>query len=584
MKRLCLGLFAAVAAWGSTPATLEWHTWSDDVFKEAKSENRFVLLDLEAIWCHWCHVMDTTTYKDPQTIELLKSKYIVVKVDQDSRPDLATRYEDYGWPATIVFDSSGQEIVKRQGYIPPQEMVSMLKAIIKDPTPGPSVVPEEPVQFADSPFLSAEARKKLQDRYNAAYDWKYGSWGTVQKFLDWDGTEYAMDLARKGDAQAEKMARQTLDAQLNLLDPAWGGVYQYSTDGDWKHAHFEKIMQFQAEDLRIYSIGYAQFHEQRYLHAAQAIRGFLKTFLTSPDGAFYTSMDADLVEGKHSANYFALSDAGRRKQGVPKVDKHIYSRENGWAISGMAALYQATGDEAVLADAKRAAEYIIANRSIEGGGFRHGDKDAAGPYLNDTLAMTRAFLALYASTGDREWLKRAQDSMHYIEANFRNTAGAGYIASRASTVGGFSARPERDENVALARTANLLFQYTGDEGYQKVSQEAMKYVVTPKIMRENSALPTLLAELELTASPVHLTIVGHKDDTAAQALFHTALQFPSGYKRIEWWDTREGRLPNPDVQYPELSKAAAFVCTQKSCSSPIFQADQLLAKAEKLSR
>jgi uncharacterized protein YyaL (SSP411 family) len=463
-------------------------------------------------------------------------------------------------------------------------MVSMLRAIIADPTPGPSVAPEEPVKFASSPYLTVEARKKLQDRYRAAYDWKNGSWGTVQKFLDWDGAEYAMGLARKGDAEAEKMARQTLDAQLNLLDPAWGGVYQYSTDGDWKHPHFEKIMQFQAENMRIYALSYEQFHQPQYLHAAQAIRGFLKTFMTSPDGAFYTSMDADLVEGKHSAGYFALSDAARRRQGVPRVDKHIYARENGWVIAALAALYQATGDETSLEAANRAAQYIIANRALPGGGFRHDTADAAGPYLGDTLAMTRAFLSLYASTGGREWLTRAEGGMHFIAANFRNTAGAGYIASRASTVAGFEARPERDENVGVARTANLLYYYSGDDQFQKVSQEAMRYVVTPKIASENSALPTLLAELELTAPPVHLTVVGHKDDAGAQALFHTALQYPSGYKRIEWWDTREGPLPNADVQYPELSRAAAFVCTQKSCSSPIFQADQLLAKADKLSR
>ena len=72
-------------------------------------------------------------------IKLLESRYITVKADQDSRPDLSNRYEDYGWPATVVFDAEGHEIVKRQGYLAPDEMASMLQAIIDDPTPGPSV-------------------------------------------------------------------------------------------------------------------------------------------------------------------------------------------------------------------------------------------------------------------------------------------------------------------------------------------------------------------------------------------------------------------------------------------------------------
>jgi len=191
--------------------------------------------------------------------------------------------------------------------------------------------------------------------------------------------EYAMRLARQGDTQAEKMALQTLTAQLNLIDPVWGGVYQYSTDGDWKHPHFEKIMQFQAENLRIYALAWQQWHKPEYLQAALAIRRYLQTFLTSPEGAFYTSQDADLIDGQHSATYFKLNDAARRRLGVPRVDRHIYARENGWAIAALAVLSQATGDADCLADAERAARWVIEHRALDGGGFRHDEKDPAGP-------------------------------------------------------------------------------------------------------------------------------------------------------------------------------------------------------------
>ncbi len=111
----------------SSPSKLNWLPWSDEVFTQAKREHRFVLLDLEAVWCHWCHVMDVTTYRDPKVVALLHSKYLTVRVDQDSRPDLSDRYEDYGWPATVVFDGAGHEIVKRQGYLTPDEMAGMLQ-------------------------------------------------------------------------------------------------------------------------------------------------------------------------------------------------------------------------------------------------------------------------------------------------------------------------------------------------------------------------------------------------------------------------------------------------------------------------
>src|SRR5579864_1917017 len=552
---------------------INWQPWSDAIFDQAKRENKFVLLDLEAVWCHWCHVMDETTYKTPEVIALIGSKYIPVRVDQDSRPDLSNRYEDYGWPATIVFASGGGEIVKRQGYIEPKQMIGMLKAIIADPTPGPSVRAEPEVKFSENALMPAELRKELEDRYFGQYDSKHGSWGFDQKFLDWGSTEYAMARARGGDQKSEAMAKQSLNAQFALIDPAWGGVYQYSTGGVWTEPHFEKIMNFQAGNLRIYALAYDEWHDPAYLKAAKDVQRFLKTFLTSPEGAFYTSQNADVIDGKHSAEYFKLDDAGRRKQGIPRVDKHIYSRENGWAIDAVAMLYGATGDREYLDEAVKAAQWIIENRALEGGGFRHDTKDAAGPYLADTLNMTRAFLTLYEVTGDRTWLARAEAGAKFISGTFA-AEGGGYLTSKA----------QRDENILVARLTNLLSRYAGNDAYHAMSERAMRYVSAPMIAKYMPTGATLLADQEYSSDPIHITVVGHKDDPAAQALFNAAAAYPSGYLRLEWWDTREGRLPNPDVQYPELKNAAAFICTGNTCSAPISKPEMVRTRADKLTR
>jgi uncharacterized protein YyaL (SSP411 family) len=562
---------------------LQWQPWSDAAFAQAKREHRFVLLDLEAVWCHWCHVMDANTYSDAAVIKILQSHYVTVKADQDSRPDLSNRYEDYGWPATVVFDGDGHEIVKRQGYLAPDEMLSMLQAIIDDPSPGPSIQPEPKLEIPANALLTASLRQELQKNFLNGYDSKYGSWGTDQKFLDWDSVEYAMVLARRDhDAQAEHMAKQTLAEQLHLLDPGWGGVYQYSTDGDWNSPHFEKIMQMQAENLRIYSLAYAWWSDPAYLHAAQEIRRYLKTFLTSSGGAFYTSQDADLIEGKHSAEYFALDNAQRRKLGIPRVDRHMYARENGWAINGLVAFYSASGDASALDDAVRATRWVLANRAPAGGGFRHGARDAAGPYLGDTIAMERAFLALYGATGDREWLARAEGAMKFINNNFKELQGAGFVTSKGPTDRAYAPRPQRDENVGIVRAANLLFHYTGNDAYEEIARQAMRYVAAPPVVYRLPAASALLADRELSSPPLHLTIVGSKSDAAARELFRAALTYPSDYKRLEWWDPSEGRLPNPDVQYPQLKAAAAFVCTNRTCSPPIFKAEELHAKVDKL--
>jgi uncharacterized protein len=556
--------------------SIEWHPWSEEVFERAKRENRFVLLDLGAVWCHWCHVMEEITYRDPEVVRLIKSRYIAVQVDQDSRPDLSNRYEDYGWPATIVFNADGGEIVKRQGYIPPRPMASMLQAIIDDPTPGPSVVPEEQITLAASASLPAERVQELQGILRDAYDPKNLGWGTIHKFLDWNIVEFCMNATPGGESDDfERMARETLGAQRHLIDPVWGGVYQYSTDGDWMHPHYEKLLQFQAENLRIYAIASARWNDPEYLKNALQVRRYIRDFLTSPEGVFYTSQDADLVPGEHSEEYFALDDSARRAKGIPRVDTHVYARENGWVIQALASLYGVTSEKEHLEDAVHAANWIIARRSLPSGGFSHDEKDTAGPYLGDTLSMGAAFLALYAATADASWLDRAIAAAQFINASFKSDLGF----STSTSSGRLQATQQFDENVTLARFANLLNHYTGDAQYREMAEHAMRYVAAPGVAERRGFQVggILLANRELSSAPLHVTVVGPKSDPAARSLFLAALKQSASYKRVEWLDESEGPLRNTDVEYPRIGKSAAFLCTDRSCSAPIFSPERLTA-------
>jgi uncharacterized protein YyaL (SSP411 family) len=568
------GIWLQCVAAAQAKETIEWQPWSEAVFERAKKDNKFVLLDLGAVWCHWCHVMEEITYRDPEVVRLVRSRYVAVRVDQDSRPDLSNRYEDYGWPATIVFDSDGSEIVKRQGYIPPRPMASMLQAIIDDPTPGPSVLPDEQIVPASTASLAVEVISAIRTRLVDTYDQKNFGWGTVHKFLDWNVVEYCISTSAGGkDSDFERMAKETLSAQRNLFDPIWGGVYQYSTDGDWKHPHYEKLLQFQAENLRIYSAAYARWGDPEYLKDAKQIHTYIKTFLTSPEGVFYTSQDADLVPGEHSEGYFALDDAARRVEGIPRIDKHVYSRENGWTIQAVATLYAVTDEKEYLDDAVRAANWIIARRSLLDGGFSHDEKDVAGPYLGDTLTMGNAFLALYAVTADRSWLDRALSAAKFINAHFKSDSGFS-TSVPSSTV---RPAPQVDENVALVRFANLLNHYSGNVSCREIAEHAMRHLAAP-VVTDRSGLQAagiLLADRELSLPPLHITVVGSKTDPAARALFLAAVKQPATYKRVEWLDESEGPLPNADVEYPRIAKAAAFLCTERSCSAPIFTPEKL---------
>ena len=553
---------------------LHWVPWSDAVFAQARQQHKFVLLDLEAVWCHWCHVMDDVTYKDPAVIRLLNAKYILIKVDQDARPDISNRYQDYGWPATVVFNANAGEIVKRQGYIPPRPMASMLQAIIDDPSPGPSIEKDSPISYAATSAFSAQTITQLNKNYDAQYDVAAGGWGFSHKYLDADSVEYALRLAAQGNALYQKRSQETLHNALKLLDPAWGGAYQYSVSGNWNEPHFEKLILIQAHFLREYSLAYAQSHLPEDLNAIQSVHGYVHNFLTDPaSGAFYVSQDADLTDGEENESYFHMDDKGRRAKGMPRVDKHIYARENGWTIAALCQVYATTGNATALAQADRAATWIIANRGLAGFGFRHDEHDTAGPYLGDSLAMGQAMLALYAVTGERRWLDAAEQTRTFIAAHFAPAGRGGFLTAVATTQ-----KPDRDENIALARFANLLAHYSGNAADHATAEQAMRFLATKQIALRPLSAGVLLAQNEFTSEPLHVTILGTHSDAQAIALHRTALAALSSYESLEWRDPTDKNPVPTDVTYPPLTHAAAFLCTATACSSPMTKPEELQAK------
>jgi len=570
---------------------VQWSGWSDEVFQRAKKEGKLVLLDLEAVWCHWCHVMDEKTYADPSVAKLMEKHILAIKVDQDSRPDLSNKYEKYGWPATIIFNADGKELAKRSGYMDSQEFKALVKKLVANPDkPEPEAV-SEPITYSSSNVLTPEQRRDLVFKHVDGYDADYGGWGIGgHKFLDWNSLEYSLQLAKGGDKEALERVRKTLDAHHKLLDPVFGGVYQYSTNGDWDHPHFEKIMETQAECLRLYSVAGMVLQDQKYIDSAKSIEAYLRNFMLSPEGAFYTSQDADLKPGEHSAEYFSLNDKERREKGIPRIDKHIYARENGWAINAIAYLYMATGNPEYLKEAEKATEWIIANRSLAGGGFRHDEKDNGGPFLGDTLSMGRAFLSLYQATGDAKWLKMAGEAGDFMAAHFENHPGAdakttdgkkapsaGFLTAEAKSSTIAAPEPLLEENQSICRFANLLHQYTGEARYKQMAESAMRYLSTPEIVAKRRILVagTLIADHELSHSPAHITVVGKKSDPKAKELYSAAVRLPIIYRRIDWLDKSEGTVPNLDVEFPDLGKPAAFLCAGNRCSSPAYQPDDL---------
>ncbi|MFT5209249.1 MAG: hypothetical protein ACI9CE_000971 [Flavobacterium sp.] len=579
---LILLSFGSLSFGSASQDLIKWQIWSEAAFNKAKKENKLVLLNLEAVWCHWCHVMDQETYSNPEVAQLINQHFIPIKVDHDAQPDLANQYRDYGWPATIFLNADGTDLVKRAGYIQPASFAKLLLAIVADPTPERSARPKILDAFALEPTLDPAIYQELVQRHQALFDSVLGGLKSNQKTLDRDHVEFALMRARLGDAFEANVAMKTIEASFALIDPEWGGIYQYSTYGDWHHPHFEKIMTSQAGFMRIYALAYQQFNKEVYLEQSNAIVAYLDEFLRSPTGAFYTSQDADLTQGEKATTYFALSNKARRALGIPRIDTNIYARENGLAIEALTALYEASNDPSHLVRATAAASEMLRSHQLQSGGFKHNAADKTAQYLGDTLHMGAAFLQLHKVTADRHWLALAENCGDYIRQNFKADT-AGYLSGLTRPGLPVQALPNIEENIKTTRFLNLLAHYTGEKAFREAAEHGMRYLATADIAFariEDSGI--LIAAQELANPPPHFTIVSKKGATESESLFQIGRSQAGWNKRLEWWDIREGPLRNPDVTYPAFDKAAGYACVNRLCSTPTFTDTRYQALVDKI--
>ncbi len=568
------------------PPQIVWHAWSDELFAEAKRRKRHILLDLNARWCHWCHFMEQRTYMAADVRKLVAEGYLAVRVDQDANPDLASRYGDWGWPATIIFDPEGQEVAKLQGFQRPSLMATILYTVRHHPDRVPKLKAERGVARSPTAFLTDIKTKRILDLLAQTYDAEHGGWGRRLKFLQPDIVEYALKQAHLGNATMRQRVRASLDAAMVLVDKEWGGIYQYSHKRDWSAPHYEKIMWFQAQNMRMYAWAYKQFGDPRYLEVAQGLYRYLTTYLLSPEGAFYTSQDADVDAETLGEDFYKLP--AQEREALPKappIDTNRYTRENGWAISGILALYDVTGDEAMLGHAVRAARWILAKRRLPDGGFAHGEDDARGPFLPDNVAIAQAMLDLYTATGDARWLQRAERTADFIAASFQHpTAGFATTLTATARAAAF-AKPylNIEENIHAARFANAMHRTLGSKRFRDMAVHAMRYLATDNVTKERRFLVGIvLADEELAVEPAHIAIVGAKDAPLAKSLHREARKLPFTYRRIDWWDPAKGPPPNPDVTYPQLDKPAAFACANQICSLPVFEPAALAGVVDRM--
>lgn len=557
------------------PAGLDWRAFEPAALDEARATGRLVLLDVGTAWCHWCLEMDARTYGDARVQALLRAGFVVTRADADAQLDLAQRYEAYGWPATIVLDAEGREVVRRRGFVPPEAMVALLEGARARPTPLVDTAPHAAAATASAAAgLPARVLAELEARWEAAWEPRHAGWGRVHKLIHAPSVDLALHRAARGEGGQLERVAALLEAAGALLDPVDGGVYQYSDrtvdERPWATPHYEKIMASQVGALRAYARAARATSRPELEAAARAIARYLTTVLSSPSGAFYASQAADVSPTLPGKAYYAASTrAARRALGEPPIDRQLYTRETAQAAAALAEVSGLLADPALLARARAGVAWARQARRRADGTYRHGEDDAR--YLGDTLAMARAAWALYQATAERSELDEALTTLALLDARWKVDHGGYATAAIPLGARGALAEPvlDLDENLAVVRLAQDLAHATGSPRAREVAAHGWRWLEA-RVARGLQRFPSgvLLADAERTRAPVHVVVVGPKASPEARALFDAARAHPAPHVLSEWLDHAEGPLSSTSLELPRLPAPAAFVCAEGRCSSP----------------
>ncbi len=299
---------------------VDWQPWSESAFERARRESKPVLLDIGAVWCHWCHVMDRESYENPETAALINRHFVAIKVDRDERPDVDARYQlavsalvgQGGWPLTVFLTPAGDPFFGGT-YFPPfphgefpgfaQLLASVAEAFARQAqqveqqarqitgalkeletrAPGAAAQPEDFL-----PALLAAAER--------SFDAQHGGWGGAPKFPHPSLLELLLDRAARGEAAAGRMAFFTLRqmAAGGVYDQLGGGFHRYSVDAEWRVPHFEKMAADNAELLRCAVLAARLGGEPLFFQLGRDIVRWVDADLSDRErGGFYSSQDAD---------------------------------------------------------------------------------------------------------------------------------------------------------------------------------------------------------------------------------------------------------------------------------------------------
>ena len=299
---------------------IHWYAWGDEAFAAARAADKPVLLDIGAVWCHWCHVMDGESYEHPAIADFLNAHFVCIKVDRDERPDVDARYQravqaltrQGGWPLTAFLTPEGQ-VFYGGTYFPPDGKYgrpgfqSVLAGVLdawrkrREQLEGQALAIRRAVERDGGETMAGQLSRELLDTgvdtMLQVFDPVNGGFGSQPKFPHPGAVQV---LLAQWWADQRPEIRQVIDRTLEgmarggIHDHVGGGFHRYSVDAEWIVPHFEKMAYDNSELLRAYCDAYAALGTPEYAEAARGIVRWVREVLADSAGGYAASQDADV--------------------------------------------------------------------------------------------------------------------------------------------------------------------------------------------------------------------------------------------------------------------------------------------------
>jgi len=571
---------------------INWREWGEGAFAEAAKSDKLILLDISAVWCHWCHVMDETSYSDHAIAELVNGRYVPVRVDTDRMPDVNERYNMGGWPTTAVMTPGG-EVLLGATYVPPDKLKEALTSLDSFYHENKDEIKVRIEQLKAKKLadygeaitvppgdVTENITAYVLEELDRNYDPVHGGFGIDPKFPLPDALDLLLTAYKDtGRQDYLSMAEKTMEGMsgYGMYDQVMGGFFRYSVTRDWSVPHFEKMTESNS-GLIVNCIDlYRLTGSTRFMDTIKKTLDYVDAWLWSDAGHFCGSQDAD-------EEYYKLDMDERQKRKAPYVDKTAYANLNAKMAVAYMHAYELLGGAAYRDKALAALDFVLTNMLGAKGGLYHyyDGKPGRSCLLSDQSAMVKALLSAFQTTGVRRWLDEAVKLITFMDDTYWDGEhGGGYfdLPDDPEAVGALKYRVKpMNENAEIAAALKALYVITGDERYRDRAYDCL--LPHSKAYREFGFMAAgyALAVDYVLKPETEVTVVGGEgaDDTGALIRAVNEVFIPRRILRVLYYERDKDEIGQRG--YNTSGRAAAYICRESVCTARVEDAGELKKK------